>query len=391
MRRIAIVTVGRSDYSYWKPILDEIGRRNDVEAKIIAGDAHFLSEFGNTAGVIEADGRNVDAKVDTGRENDSPLAVARSTGTAVAAFAAAYDALRPQLVMVLGDRYEMLAAAIAAVPLGLPLGHIAGGELTEGAIDDSFRHAITKLSHLHFVALPAYSRRVMQLGEEPWRVMVTGAPTLDNLRHLKLLSKEDLEREFQVDLSTPTALVTFHPVTRELDSIDAHTTSMLDALSESGLRCVFTAPNADPLYRRLLDRIEDFVKRNDAHRLVRNFGTLGYYSMMKHATVMIGNSSSGIIESASFHLPVVNIGSRQAGRFKPPNVIDAAPERQAIAAAIRRAASPGFRAGLSNLENPYGDGHAAERIVERIATIPIDRALLTKRFVDLSPVESVST
>jgi UDP-hydrolysing UDP-N-acetyl-D-glucosamine 2-epimerase len=268
------------------------------------------------------------------------------------------------------------------VPLGIPLAHVAGGERTDGAMDDSFRHAITKLSHLHFVALEDYARRVIQMGEEPWRVTVSGAPTLDNLRHVELLTPEQLENEFVLEMGVPPALVTYHPVTRELDSTAAQIEALFRGLRESGLPCVFTAPNADPRYRELLAKVAEFVASDSRHRLVRNFGSLGYYSMMKHAAVMVGNSSSGIIESASFKLPVVNVGSRQGGRLKPRNVIDVACERVEIAKGIRRAQSGTFRESLDGLVNPYGDGHAAERIVNRLMTTPLGSALIAKRFVD---------
>jgi UDP-hydrolysing UDP-N-acetyl-D-glucosamine 2-epimerase len=382
VRRIAIVTVARSDYSYWKPVLEELKRRSDAVPLVLAGSAHFSSEFGDTVQVIEADGWKVDARIDTAGADDSPAATARAIGTSVESFARAYAALKPDVIGVLGDRYEMFAAAAAAVPLGIPLAHVAGGERTDGAIDDSFRHAMTKLSQLHFVAHEDYARRVIQMGEETWRVTISGAPTLDNLRHLRLLTKKELENRFGLDLSVAPCLVTYHPVTRELESAAEQTEALLGGLKDSGLPCVFTAPNADPSYRDLLDKVSQFVASDPRHRLVRNFGTVAYYSMMKHAAMMVGNSSSGIIESSSFRLPVVNVGERQAGRLKPENVIDADNDRSEIVAAIRRATISEFRRSLDGLVNPYGDGHAAERIVERLMTVPLGPTLMTKRFVD---------
>ena len=388
MRRIAIVTVARSDYSYWKPVLEELKGRSDAVPLLLAGSAHFSSEFGDTVDVIEADGWKIDARVDTAGADDSPVATSRAIGTSVNSFARAYDALKPDIVGVLGDRYEMFAAAAAAVPMGIPLAHVAGGERTDGAIDDSFRHAMTKLSQLHFVAHEDYARRVIQMGEEAWRVMVSGAPTLDNLRRLKLLARKELEQRFGLDLGVAPCLVTYHPVTRELESTQEQIDALLGALGDASLPCVFTAPNADPSYRELLDKVERFVAADSRHRLVRNFGTVAYYSMMKQAAVMVGNSSSGIIESSSFGVPVVNVGARQDGRLKPDNVIDVGNDREEIAAAIRRATTGDFRRSLDGLINPYGDGHAAERIVDRLLTVPLGPKLMIKRFMDAAQPET---
>jgi UDP-hydrolysing UDP-N-acetyl-D-glucosamine 2-epimerase len=389
VRRIAIVTVARSDYSYWKPVLHELKRRGATPL-LLAGSAHFSTEFGDSVEVIEADGFKVDARIQTGSTDDSAEAVARAMGSSLQSCAEAYAALKPDIVGVLGDRYEMFAAAAAAVPLGIPLAHVAGGERTDGAIDDAFRHAMTKLSQLHFVAHQDYARRIIQMGEEPWRVTVSGAPTLDNLRNIKLFTQSELEKRFGIDLRVPVALVTYHPVTRELESGAAQMDALLGALADSGLPCVVTAPNADPSYRDLLDKVSRFVASDSRHRLVRNFGTVGYYSMMQHAAMMVGNSSSGIIESASFKLPVVNVGSRQAGRLKPRNVIDVGNERASIVEGIRRAATSDFPRSLGDLVNPYGNGHAAEQIVERLLTVPLGRQLMTKRFVDAPDLKTVA-
>jgi UDP-hydrolysing UDP-N-acetyl-D-glucosamine 2-epimerase len=281
---------------------------------------------------------------------------------------------------VLGDRFEMLSAATAALPLRVPLAHIHGGEITEGALDDAVRHAMTKLSHLHFVATEEYAARVIGLGEEPWRVIVSGAPALDNLRVLQLMPRDELERTFELEAGRPFLLATWHPVTLQPEQGAAQLEALLDALQASGLPAVITYPNADMGSAAIIERLRAFAAGRADVRLVRNLGTRAYFSAMAHAAAMIGNSSSGIIEAASFQLPVVNIGDRQRGRVRGINVIDCAPAVDAIGAALAEAISPSFRQALRGCRNPYGDGAAAARIVDTIASVPLDDRLLRKRF-----------
>jgi len=260
--------------------------------------------------------------------------------------------------------------------------HIHGGELSEGAIDDALRHSITKMSHLHFVSTEDYARRVIQMGEEPWRVLVSGAPSLDNLRSTKLLTRQELEQQFNLNLEKPFLLVTFHPVTLEPDETHKYVTDLLLALAESGMATVFTYPNADTQERMIIDLITEFSAKQKNSHIVANLGMQAWFSLMKIAAAMVGNSSSGIIEAASFGLPVVNIGNRQRGRLRAANVIDVGYSQPEIAAAIVRAVQPDFRAGLANIVNPYGDGQAADRIVQSLRNAEIGDKLLLKRFHD---------
>jgi UDP-N-acetylglucosamine 2-epimerase (non-hydrolysing)/GDP/UDP-N,N'-diacetylbacillosamine 2-epimerase (hydrolysing) len=264
--------------------------------------------------------------------------------------------------------------------------HIHGGELTEGAIDDAIRHVITKMSHLHFVATETYRRRVIQLGEEPWRVAVSGAPGLDNVLTMDLVAREDLEARLGLNMSRPFLIVTFHPVTLEHENTDTHLNELLRALADLDYGLVFTYPNADTGSRAIIDRIRRFATGRPNATLVDNLGTAAYFGLMKHAAAMVGNSSSGIIEAGSFKLPVVNIGSRQQGRTRGRNVVDVECSRERIVAAIRTATSKAFAAGLADLVNPYGDGHAARRIVEVLRSVPMDARLITKPFHDLESV-----
>ncbi len=314
--------------------------------------------------------------------SDSPEGISKSVGLGIIGYAQSFSRSRPDILVVLGDRFEMYAAAVAALPFRIPVAHIHGGELTAGAIDDALRHSMTKLSHLHFVSTEAHGRRVIQMGEEPWRVRVCGALTIDNLKWLRLMAREDLEAQFGLCLDTPPLLVTFHPVTLECDRTAWHIGELLAALEMIDGPIVFTLPNADTSGRTIIREIRTFAATRSRVRVVENFGVVGYFSMMANAAAMIGNSSSGIVEAASFRLPVVNIGTRQQGRVQPKNVIQSSYQREEIAAAIVRAISPGFSGTLADLMNPYGDGHAAEQIVQRLKTVELDQRLLLKHFFD---------
>ena len=366
------------------PVLRAIEREPSLRLHLIVSGTHLAPEFGHTVDVIAGDGFAVADRVEMLLSSDTALGTAKSIGLAVLGFAESYARARPDVLVVFGDRFEMHAAALAALPLGIPLAHVHGGEVTEGAIDDALRHGITKLAHLHFTATHEHAQRVMRLGEEPWRVTVSGAPSLDNLASLRLLDAAALERRFGVAFEPPPLLVTFHPVTRELERVESQIDALLAALDDVGLPAVFTLPNADPSGRLVAQRIRDYVAARPSAALLENMGTQAYFSAMTIAPAMVGNSSSGIVEAASFGLPVVNVGARQAGRTRARNVLDVSEDDDfaAIARAIRRALQPEFRAALAGMENPYGRGDAAATIVRRLRDVPLDATLLHKRFYD---------
>jgi UDP-hydrolysing UDP-N-acetyl-D-glucosamine 2-epimerase len=383
VRTIAVVTVGRSDYGIYLPILHAIEATPGLDLHLVVSGTHLSPEFGSTVREIEADGFMVGARVEMLVSSDSPEGIAKSIGLGVIGFAQAYAQRCPDIVVVLGDRFEMYAAALAALPFCLPVAHIHGGELTQGAMDDALRHSMTKLSHLHFVATDEYARRVAQLGEEPWRIAVTGAPALDNLRTVSLMSPAELHATFGVAVVPPPVLVTFHPVTLEAEQVEWQARELMRALHEAGLPVLFTQPNADPGGRRIGEFIDEYVKVHPSARRVDTLGTRGYYSVMALAAAMVGNSSSGLIEAPSFGLPVVNIGNRQSGRVRGSNVIDVGYAQADVLDGIRRATRPGFRDALRGRPNPYGDGQAAGMIVERLRTVALDSTLRMKRFQDL--------
>jgi len=380
MRRIAVITVARSDYGIYKSILHAIRMDKELQLSLLVGGMHLSPEFGNTVTDIESDGFEIAAKIEMLLSSDSPEGVAKSIGLGVLGFAQAYADVRPDLLLLLGDRFEMLSAAVAALPYGFPIAHIHGGESTEGAMDEAIRHSITKMSHLHFASTEAYAKRIIQMGEEPWRVTVSGAPALDNLAKIPLLKKEALEERFGFSLKDKTLLVTYHPVTSEPQDATHHIEELLAALKESGFALIFTSPNADQQGRSILQKIQDFVLHHPRAWFVANLGQQGYFSLMGQVAAMVGNSSSGMIEAASFALPVVNIGSRQRGRVHGQNVLNVEYERKEISDGIHRATQPQFKLSLANMKNPYGEGQAAEKIVSKLKNVPLNRELLVKRF-----------
>jgi len=383
MRTIGVVTVGRSDYGIYLPVLRRIQDDADLRLHLLVAGMHLAAEFGSTVRMIEDDGFPIAERIDMLLSSDTPEGIAKSMGIGLLGFAQAYRRSRPDLLLVLGDRFEMYAAVAAAVPFGIPLAHLHGGELTEGAIDDGLRHSMTKLSHLHFVATETFRRRVIQMGEEPWRVIVSGAPSLDHLPTMRRLDYAELKTRLGLRVAPPMVLATFHPVTLEYDQAERQVGQLLEALQMCDMPVVITAPNADTNGRVIRRRIERFVERSSRAQFVENVGIEGYFNLMAHAAVMVGNSSSGLIEAPSFGLPVVNIGTRQQGRLRAANVIDVGYERTEILAGIRQALEPTFRDRLRGLANPYGNGQAARVIVETLKTIPLTEALLRKRFVDL--------
>jgi UDP-hydrolysing UDP-N-acetyl-D-glucosamine 2-epimerase len=378
--RVAVVTVGRSDYGIYFPVLRLLHADRDVELKLIVAAGHLDPKYGSTVKEIEQDDFPIAARVPMKMQGDSREDVADAIGVGVQQFTAAYHDTQPDVLLLLGDRYEMFAAAIAALPLRIPIAHIQGGELTFGAIDDAIRHAITKLSHIHFAATADYVQRIRQMGEEPWRVHLTGSPAIDSIRSFEAIPKAELDSEFTMDLSQ-TLLITYHPVTLE-DNNGESLSHLLAAVSESGHSLLFTYPNADSHNSEIIERIQNFVATRKHAKFVTNLGHRKYHSVQRYVAAMVGNSSSGIIEAGTFQLPVVNIGTRQQGRIRGAHVIDVDESKDAIGEAIKIAVSATFRQSLLGMENPYGNGRSAERIVSLLKSTPRGRTLIVKKFID---------
>jgi UDP-hydrolysing UDP-N-acetyl-D-glucosamine 2-epimerase len=368
MREIGVLTTSRADFGIYQPVLEAMRRDGRLRPRLIASGSHVERRYGMTKREILDEGYAVfrEARCLTGD-------MAESMARATAAIGRILRDWRPDVLLVLGDRFEMLAGALAAPARAVPLAHVHGGELSAGALDDCFRHALTKISHLHFPATADAAARLRRMGEEAWRITVTGAPALDRLRGF---------RPVDMDLPERFLLVTYHPVTTEPGREAEQAGALVEALMRSGLPSVVTAPNADPGRDAIERRLKALCKRDRRSRYLTSVGARGYFTLMTRAAAMVGNSSSGLIEAPSFRLPVVNIGSRQTGRLRAANVIDCGNGAEDIAGAIRRALRPAFRRSLASLRNPYGDGRAGDRIARRLATVDLGAGLLRKEFVD---------
>ena len=377
-RSIAVVTSSRADYShlYWP--LHELSQHPDVDLKLIVLGAHLSPQFGETVREIEKDGFPIAARLECLLSSDTDVGMAKTLGLAVLSLADLLAQMRPDLLLLIADRYEMLAPAVVALTLRIPIAHIEGGEVSEGAIDDAVRNALTKMSHIHFTSTDGARARVIAMGEEPWRVHRAGAPSLDHLRRSRLLSRKELEKKLQVDLRSAPYLVAYHPVTLLRDTTQ-EAEALFSALPQTNVPIFFCYPNSDAGNHALLERTKKFLTTRTNARLFVNLDPVTYWSLLRDVSLLIGNSSSGIMEAASFSLPVVNVGFRQKGRERARNVLDAEPEALAIRAKIAEAASRSFRESLAGMTNPYGDGHAAEKIVQVLTSTPLTEDLIVKR------------
>jgi len=387
MRTIGVVTGSRADYSIYRPVLERMRTDGRLHPVLFVTGSHLSPEFGMTVSEIEADGLEITERVECLVSSDAPSGTALSMSLALAGMARAFARVRPDILLVLGDRFEMFAAAAAAVPFSIPLAHVHGGESTYGAMDESLRHAITKLSHLHFASTEAYADRIRQMGEEPWRVRVSGAPALDGLLAMDLPSATELSRQLDFDCCRPFLLATFHPATLETKDAASQADVFFEALAGADIPVLATAPNADPGGRAALASLEAFSGRRPDVKIVTHLGARRYAACMKYAAAMAGNSSSGIIEAASFALPVVNAGSRQDGRIRAANVVDAPLDADALRAALAKALDPAFKTGLAGMENPYGTGRASKIIVDALADADTGPRLVRKHFNDLERPE----
>jgi len=377
-RTIAVVTTSRADYSllYWP--LRELASHPDVDLKIVAVGPHLSPEFGSTVREIEKDGFDVNARIECLMSSDSDIGMAKTIGVATLSLADCFGQMRPDLVVLTADRYEMLAPASVALALRIPIAHIEGGEISEGAIDDAVRNALTKLSHIHFTSTEFARTRVIAMGEEAWRVHRTGAASLDHLRRSTLLNREQLETRLAIDLGQPTAVITYHPTTIARDTT-READAMFSAIHSMPGQLLCCYPNADAGSRALIERMESCLRERGGGKVIVNLDPVVYWSLLRFVDLLVGNSSSGIIEAASFALPVVDVGIRQRGRERGRNVLTAEPSVASILDRIRTARSQQFRRSLEGMENLYGDGRAAERIVTVLASVPLGEELLIKR------------
>lgn len=381
MRKICIVTGSRADYGllYW--LMKEIQADSDLQLQIAATGMHMSPEFGLTYKVIESDGFTIAAKVEMLLSSDTPVGIAKSMGLGVIGFADALDRLRPDILVLLGDRYEILAAAQAAMVARIPIAHIAGGDVTEGAFDEAIRHSITKMAHLHFVTNETSARRIRQLGENPDYIFNVGNPGVDYIKRMKLLDRSELAETLDFKFKEKNLLITFHPVTLETQPAETQFQELLTALDSLGqdVGIIFTKPNSDTDGRAIIRLMDGYVATHPNASVYTSLGQVRYLSAMSQVDAVVGNSSSGLYEAPSFGKPTVNIGDRQKGRLQAASVINCGQEAGAIAAAILHA----LATDCSGAVNPYGDGNSSVRIKERLKNIVRPSELLKKHFFDL--------
>ncbi|CDG37104.1 UDP-N-acetylglucosamine 2-epimerase [Acetivibrio thermocellus BC1] len=385
---ISVFTATRAEYGLLKPIINKLNKIKEFDVRIVTTGAHLSPEFGLTYKEIEKDGFHIDEKIEILLSADTPSAISKSMGLVLIGFADYFKRINPDLLIVLGDRYETLAVSMAAVNQRIPIAHLYGGESTEGAVDESIRHAITKLSYLHFTSTETYRKRVIQLGEHPDRVFNVGAIGIENILNEKLLSKDELEKELKIDLSKPYAMACFHPVTLEENTSEKHITALLEACKAyKNMNFIFTKTNADTDGRIINRLIDKYAEENDNITAFTSLGTVNYLSVLKHSAMIIGNSSSGLLEAPSFGIPTINIGERQKGRIQATSVINCNPNEEEIKQAIKKALSDSFIKQAKETVNPYGDGNTSERIIEVIKEYMLGEKInLKKEFYDVEVV-----
>lgn len=384
---ICVITGSRAEYGILKPLINLIDEDDFFNLRLVVTGMHLSYEFGLTYKEIEQDGFCIDEKIESVLSSDTAVGVSKSMALTIIGFSEYFSRVKPDLVIVLGDRYEILAATCSAAIAQIPIAHIHGGETTEGSLDEIFRHSITKMSYLHFVSTEEYRKRVIQLGEDPDRVFNVGALGVENVKNIDLLTKHQLEDEINFRLDKRYALVTFHPVTLGKISVEEQVNQLLKALDNfKDIDLIFTKSNSDSNGRVINNLIDAYVIKNGERAIVfESMGLLRYLSAMKYCSFVIGNSSSGIIEAPSFNVPTVNIGDRQKGRVQAKNIINCDPVCEDIINSINEALSQS-KIYLESINNPYGNGSTSKKIIEKIREVDLKNISLKKSFYDIKGV-----
>jgi len=371
--------------------MEDLKLSDDFELKVIVTGSHLLENFGFTYQEIEADGFTIDSKIPFNHDKSDQTSIAIASGGLIGGLAQSLHSLKPDLVMVMGDRYELLSVLTTCVIQNIPIAHLSGGEITEGAIDDQVRHALTKASHLHYVANEVYGSRVSQMGEESWRICICGDPGLDNLYRQPTMTFEELQKDLEMNLLNPTALVTFHPVTLELDELNSQLQELFKALEAATIdykmQYLITFPNADAGSSYITQEWKKFIKNKPGRRLVKSLGQTRYLSALNYLSMMIGNSSSGLVEAPSFSMPVINIGNRQQGRLKGKNIFDVGHSSAEIIKGIDQALS--WDRNISCI-NPFGNGNSSSKILKHLQYVFTNfnsKKILSKKFINTREVE----
>lgn len=384
-KKVCIVTGTRAEYGlmYW--LIKFMSEDKDIDLQLVVTGMHLSPEFGLTYKEIEKAGFKIDKKIEMLMSSDTEVGILKSMGLAQIGFAEAFQELQPDLVVLLGDRFEIFSAASAAMISRIPVAHLHGGEATEGLIDEPIRHSITKMSHLHFTATETYRNRVIQMGENPDRVFNVGTPGLDNIYRLQLLNRADFEKSIDFELQKKNILITYHPVTLETKTSEKQFQELLEAVSDlEDTTLIFTKPNSDTDGRIIIELIDEYVAKNPKKACAfQSLGQLRYLSALRHIDVVLGNSSSGLAEAPSFQVATIDIGDRQKGRIKAESVISCQPGKNSISKALEKAFSKNFKAQLKNVKNPYGEGGASEKIIEIIKNFDYTD-ILKKKFYDIN-------
>jgi GDP/UDP-N,N'-diacetylbacillosamine 2-epimerase (hydrolysing) len=381
MRKIAVVTGTRAEYGLMKNIIRKLHEDNELELQLIVTGSHLSERYGYTINEIIEDGFQIDEQIPILMDSNDGESVAKSMGLLHLSLSQAFRKLRPDIVLILGDRYEIFAVASVAMMMNIPIAHISGGEVTEGAIDDQIRHAITKMAHIHFPGAKIYANNVKNMGEESWRIFNVGDPGIENIKLTNFLSKQELEKEFCIEINEDVVLMTYHPVTLEQEKLSYQIDNLLQAISQIDKNFIITYPNSDNGGMYIINRLEEFANNNNNIHLVKNLGSKKYLSIMRLCGVVVGNSSSALVEAPFLKKPVVNIGSRQRGRIMASNIICCDNDCKNIVKAINRSLSNEFKESVKNTISLYGEGNSSDQIVKVLKNITIDKKLLNKKLI----------
>jgi GDP/UDP-N,N'-diacetylbacillosamine 2-epimerase (hydrolysing) len=384
MKKIFVLSVGRSDYDRYLPIINELKQTKKVNLHLIFSSAHYASKFGTTINYVDRKFKIIKPKKTSILYSDKPLNLVNKFAEDLKFLSTNINKYKPDILIVLGDRYEMLLGPLAATPFNLPVIHFYGGAVTEGAIDELARHAITKLSHYHFVALNEYRKRLIQLGEENWRIKVSGIHALDNLKQIKKINNDIFSKKINLDLHAPYLLMTFHPVTLELKKTNYQINSLIKAIKKTKLNAIITYPNADVGNEKIIKAIKEKLNDKTKYKIIKNCGSQLYLQLMQRSLAVIGNSSSGIVEAASFNTPAINIGTRQDGKFKPKNVINCNYNWQDIYKKIMRVKNSNkIKISKNRIKNPYESKISIKNVVKLILSIKNNDKIIRKKFINI--------
>ncbi|EOR20200.1 UDP-N-acetylglucosamine 2-epimerase [Clostridium sartagoforme AAU1] len=381
MRKIAVVTGTRAEYGLLKNIMKKINEDNDLELQLIVTGTHLSDKYGKTISEIIEDGFKIDYSIPILMDGNDGVNIAKEMGLLMSNLSEVLSNLNPNILLILGDRYEIFAAAATAMAMNIPIAHISGGEVTEGAMDEQIRHAITKMAHIHFPGADCYVENIKNMGEEDFRVFNVGDPGIENIKLTKLLSKKEIFEDLGVEVDEDTLLVTYHPVTLEIDDLERQIDNLISALDNLNKRMVITYPNADNGGKLIIDKLEQFKQRNSNVYLYKNLGSLRFLSVMNLCGAIVGNSSSALVEAPFLKKPVVNIGNRQKGRLMAENILSCDYEANNIESAINKAISQDFKKFVKTIDSLYGEGNTSTEIVEVLKTIELGDKLLKKKLI----------